>query len=98
MPVAGSYSLLAAVLGYPASVVPVTRVRTGEEGGRNKSSDVVQKTAMEAGRDSAGLPVGVQLMGRPWARRRDAGGDAGDRTGRAQGRRFSGHAKNLDVD
>jgi len=66
MPVAGSYSLLAAVLGYPAGVVPVTRVRTGEEGGRNKSSDMVQKTAMEAGRASAGLPVGVQLMGRPW--------------------------------
>jgi Asp-tRNA(Asn)/Glu-tRNA(Gln) amidotransferase A subunit family amidase len=27
---------------------------------------VVQKTAMEADRDSAGLPVSVQLMGRPW--------------------------------
>jgi fatty acid amide hydrolase len=67
MPVAGSYSLLAPVLGYPAGVVPVTRVRSGgEEGGRNKSSDLVHKTAREADRDSAGLPVGVQLMGRPW--------------------------------
>jgi fatty acid amide hydrolase len=66
MPVAGSYSLLAPVLGYPAGVVPVTRVRVGEESGRRKSSDVVHKTALEADRDSTGLPVGVQLMGRPW--------------------------------
>jgi fatty acid amide hydrolase len=66
MPVAGSYSLLAPVLGYPAGVVPVTRVRGGEEGGRLKSSDVVHKTALEADRGSTGLPVGVQLMGRPW--------------------------------
>lgn len=66
MPVAGSYSLLAPVLGYPAGVVPVTRVRADEESGRRKSSDAVQKTAWEADRGSAGLPVGVQIMGRPW--------------------------------
>jgi fatty acid amide hydrolase len=36
MPVAGSYSLLAPVLGYPAGVVPVTRVRAGEEGSRSR--------------------------------------------------------------
>lgn len=66
MPVAGSYSLLSPVLGYPAGVVPVTRVRATEESGRAKSSDVVHKTASEADRESAGLPVGVQLMGRPW--------------------------------
>lgn len=66
MPVAGSYSLLAPVLGYPAGVVPVTRVRTDEESGREKSSDVVRKTAIEADRGSAGLPIGVQVMGRPW--------------------------------
>lgn len=66
MPVAGSYSLLAPVLGYPAGVVPVTRVRANEETGRAKSSDVVQKTAWEADQGSVGLPVGVQLMGRPW--------------------------------
>lgn len=66
MPVAGSYSLLAPVLGYPAGVVPVTRVRADEETGRAKVSDVVHKTAWEADQGSAGLPVGVQLMGRPW--------------------------------
>ena len=66
MPVAGSYSLLSPVLGYPAGVVPVTRVRAGEETGRAKVSDVVHKTAWEADQGSVGLPVGVQLMGRPW--------------------------------
>lgn len=66
MPVAGTYSLLSPVLGYPAGVVPVTRVRATEESGRTKSSDVVRKTAFEADRESAGLPVGVQVMGRPW--------------------------------
>ena len=66
MPVAGSYSLLSPVLGYPAGVVPVTRVRAAEESGRMKSSDVVYKTAFETDRESTGLPVGVQLMGRPW--------------------------------
>jgi fatty acid amide hydrolase len=66
MPVAGSYSLLAPVLGYPAGVVPVTRVAAGEDLGRAKSSDLVQKTASEADLGSAGLPVAVQLMGRPW--------------------------------
>jgi fatty acid amide hydrolase len=66
MPVAGTYSLLSPVLGYPAGVVPVTRVRAAEESGRKKSSDLVHKRAFEADCESAGLPVGVQLMGRPW--------------------------------
>ena len=66
MPVAGSYSLLAPVLGYPAGVVPVTRVGQGEDRRRGKSSDMVHKTASEADLESAGLPVAVQLMGRPW--------------------------------
>lgn len=66
MPVAGTYSLLAPVLGYPAGVVPVTRVAPGEDVGRGKSSDLVSKTASEADMGSAGLPVAVQLMGRPW--------------------------------
>lgn len=66
MPMAGAYSLLAPVLGYPAGVVPVTRVGRGEDAGRTKSSDLVQRAASDADRDSAGLPVAVQLMGRPW--------------------------------
>jgi fatty acid amide hydrolase len=66
MPFAGSYALLSPVLGYPAGVVPLTRVRTDEEAGRRKSFDVVERTALATDRGSAGLPIGVQLMGRPW--------------------------------
>jgi Asp-tRNA(Asn)/Glu-tRNA(Gln) amidotransferase A subunit family amidase len=66
MPFAGSYALFSPVLGYPAGVVPLTRVRADEEHGRRKSFDVVERTAFETDRGSAGLPIGVQLMGRPW--------------------------------
>jgi fatty acid amide hydrolase len=66
MPFAGAYALFSPVLGYPAGVVPLTRVRPDEESGRRKSFDVVERTALEVDRASAGLPVGVQLMGRPW--------------------------------
>jgi fatty acid amide hydrolase len=66
MPFAGSYALLSPLLGYPAGVVPVTRVRAEEESGRRKSFDVVERTAFETDRGSAGLPIGVQLVGRPW--------------------------------
>ena len=66
MPFAGSYALLSPVLGYPAGVVPVTRVRPDEESGRKRSFDVVERTAFATDRGSAGLPIGVQLMGRPW--------------------------------
>jgi fatty acid amide hydrolase len=66
MPFAGSYALLSPVLGYPAGVVPVSRVRADEESGRKNSFDVVERTALATDRGSAGLPIGVQLMGRPW--------------------------------
>jgi fatty acid amide hydrolase len=66
MPFAGTYALLSPILGYPAGVVPVTRVRADEESGRKESIDVVERTAFETDRGSAGLPIGVQLMGRPW--------------------------------
>jgi fatty acid amide hydrolase len=78
MPFAGTYALLSPILGYPAGVVPVTRVRADEESGRKKSIDVVERTAFETDRGNAGLPIGVQLMGPALARRCRAGGDAGD--------------------
>src|SRR5262249_1802892 len=65
MPVAGSYSLLAPVLGYPAGVVPVTRVRAGEEFDRPASRDRVDQTARAAEEGSSGLPLGVQILARP---------------------------------
>ncbi|HEX9329486.1 MAG TPA: amidase family protein, partial [Reyranella sp.] len=66
LPVAGAYSLLAPVLGFPSGVVPVTRVRAGEETDRPQTRDRVERTARRAEQGSAGLPVGVQLIARPW--------------------------------
>lgn len=64
--VAGGYAVLYNVLGYPAGVVPVTRVRAGEESMRKRSTDAMQKAARGAEQGSAGLPVGVQVVARPW--------------------------------
>jgi fatty acid amide hydrolase len=62
----GAYTVLYNVLGYPAGVVPVTRVRAGEEGGRAPSRDMVEQAAYKAEQGSAGLPIGVQVVARPW--------------------------------
>ena len=51
----GAYTVLYNVLGYPAGVVPVTRVRPDEELGRAPSRDMVQQTAYKVEQDSAGL-------------------------------------------
>ena len=66
---AGGYSLLYNALGYPAGVVPVTRVRAGEESDRPASSDLVEKAARATEMGSAGLPIGVQVAARPWRER-----------------------------
>jgi len=52
-------------LNFPAGVVPVTRVRPGEAE-RAEPDGRLQKRAAEVDRDSEGLPVGVQVAGRPW--------------------------------
>jgi fatty acid amide hydrolase len=64
--VAGGYACLYNLLGYPAGVVPVTRVRANEEVGRAPSRDIIERTAYNVERGSAGLPVGVQVVARPW--------------------------------
>jgi fatty acid amide hydrolase len=56
---AGGYSILYNILGYPAGAVPLTHVRTDEEVGRASSKDMVEL-------GSVGLPVGVQVVARPW--------------------------------
>jgi fatty acid amide hydrolase len=63
---AGANALLYNVLGYPAGVVPVTRVMAGEETERARSFDIVQKAARNSELGSAGLPIGVQIAARPW--------------------------------
>lgn len=62
----GAYNILYNLLGYPAGVVPVTRVRADEESEREMSRDVIQRAARAVELGSAGLPVGVQVVARPW--------------------------------
>ena len=63
---AGSPSMLWNIVQFPAGVVPVTRVRP-DETRRERPQDRMEKRAAEVDRQSAGLPVGVQVVGRPWA-------------------------------
>jgi fatty acid amide hydrolase len=66
LPLAGIYTLIVNVLGFPAGVVPVTRVQPDEETERTKTRDVVVETARQSELASAGLPIAVQVMGKPW--------------------------------
>ncbi|MBL8094766.1 MAG: hypothetical protein JNL73_11410, partial [Anaerolineales bacterium] len=58
--------LLFNVLGWPAGVVPVTRVRSGEESDRPDSREKTEQRAWIVERGSAGLPIGVQIAAPPW--------------------------------
>jgi Asp-tRNA(Asn)/Glu-tRNA(Gln) amidotransferase A subunit family amidase len=64
--VAGGYAALYNLLGYPTGIVPLTRVHPEEEVGRAPSRDVVEQAALKVERGSTGLPVGVQVVARPW--------------------------------
>lgn len=63
---AGSYSMVWNLLQFPAGVVPVSTVRGDETTRRAERPDQVEKVAIEVDRASAGLPLGVQLVGRPF--------------------------------
>jgi fatty acid amide hydrolase len=62
---AGEASILWNLTQLPAGVVPVTRVRA-DEAGREASRDQLERRAAEVDAVSAGLPVGVQVVGRAW--------------------------------
>ncbi|MFL5308014.1 MAG: amidase [Polyangia bacterium] len=62
----GAYTCLYNVLGWPAGVVPLTRVRPDEESDRAPSKDPMDRAARETERGSAGLPIGVQVAAGPW--------------------------------
>ena len=47
MPMPGAYGPIANVSGFPAGVVPVTRVRAGEESDRPASRDLIDRVARE---------------------------------------------------
>jgi fatty acid amide hydrolase len=62
---ASSYSMVFNATQFPAGVVPVTRVR-GIETQRAPGRDRLQSHAADVDEKSLGLPVGVQVVGRPW--------------------------------
>ncbi|MFT3776462.1 MAG: amidase family protein [Minicystis sp.] len=62
---AGSPAMLWNIVQFPAGVVPVTRVRASEAA-RPDPADRLEKQAAEVDCRSAGLPVGVQVVARPW--------------------------------
>ena len=63
---AGSYLTMANLFGLPAGVVAVTSVGATEETDRPPSRDASDRLAASVERGSAGLPVAVQVIGRPW--------------------------------
>jgi fatty acid amide hydrolase len=63
---AASYALVYNVLGAPAGVVSLTKVRPGEESDREVSKDMADITARNVERGSVGLPVAVQVVARHW--------------------------------
>lgn len=63
--IASSYSLPWTALGLPAGVVPVTRVH-GAEARRDHARGRIGRLARRVDEQSAGLPVGVQLVAPPW--------------------------------
>ena len=64
-PIAGSPSMLWNAVQFPGGVVPVTRVRS-EEAVRPGAQGRWEKHAEKVDAASAGLPVGVQIVARPW--------------------------------
>jgi fatty acid amide hydrolase len=63
---AASDTLFVNLLGVPAGVVPVTRVRPGEESSRPASRELAARTAATAEQASTGLPIGVQVVSHFW--------------------------------
>src|SRR5712691_247199 len=64
-PASVSYTALYNLLGWPAGVVPVTRVRPVETDRRPRGGDMMDRAARRVDKGSAGLPVGVQVAARP---------------------------------
>jgi Asp-tRNA(Asn)/Glu-tRNA(Gln) amidotransferase A subunit family amidase len=61
-----SYTSIYNFLGMPAGVVAATRVTQGDESDRSRGFDLVERAARQVEQASASLPVGVQVVARPW--------------------------------
>jgi fatty acid amide hydrolase len=64
--VLGATTILYNLLGYPAGVVPWTTVRSDEAEPGPAARGRVARRLREVVAGSAGLPMGVQVVGRPW--------------------------------
>ncbi len=62
---ASTPALLYNAVQFPGGVVPVTKVRT-DETKRTSPQGLVERHAAKVDAKSAGLPVGVQIVARPW--------------------------------
>ena len=63
---AGCYSMHYNLVNFPAGVVPVSRVGA-DEVPRTDARDRLEKKAQQVEEGSAGLPLGVQVVARPYA-------------------------------
>ena len=61
-----AYAFVYNVLGAPAGVVSITRVREGEDTPRKAGKDMADVTAAQVEAGSLGLPLGVQVVARHW--------------------------------
>lgn len=66
LPAAASYCFLINLLHLPAGVVAASRVRANECSDRPTTGDRVEQAAQRVENGSSGLPVGVQIAGKPW--------------------------------
>ncbi|PHS11316.1 MAG: hypothetical protein COA78_09915 [Blastopirellula sp.] len=63
---AASYAFFFNLLGVPCGNLACSRVKSDELSDRKKSSDPVFQKAIECEQASTGLPVSVQVAGKPW--------------------------------
>ncbi len=61
-----SYTAVYNLLGFPAGVVPFTRVSQDETSERAATRCRVERAAKRIETDSQGLPIGIQIVARPW--------------------------------
>jgi fatty acid amide hydrolase len=61
-----SYTAVYNLLGMPAGVVAAGRVRPDEESDRFPGVNLVERACRKVEENSAGLPISVQVVARPW--------------------------------